>query len=99
MIEKLLTFGETNYTCWIAKKKIFQAGNTTIEHEDELSQEIVKDDLKNFQVWDYRNFIYDQTKNHEKQYNLMDQILEKSPKNYHLWSNRTRLVGIVKNFK
>lgn len=28
----------------------------------------------------------------------MDKILEESPKNYHLWSNRTRLVGIVGNY-
>lgn len=28
----------------------------------------------------------------------MDRILEESPKNYHAWSNRTKLVESVKNY-
>lgn len=66
MIEKLLTHGETNYTCWVVKKRILMAGQTTIQHQDSFSEEVLLDNLKNFQLWDYRNFIYDNTKDHEK---------------------------------
>ena len=43
MIEKLIPYGETNYTCWIAKKKVFEAGNTTIEHEDNYSAQLLEE--------------------------------------------------------
>ena len=99
LAEIVLSNLASNYNCWYVKRMCFEKGVLELETELTWSKEFLRENIKNFQGWEYRRFLVEQSKEVGDEFEYLDEVLESDEKNYHVWAYRVWLVQYSQQFE
>ncbi|CCH41018.1 hypothetical protein BN7_555 [Wickerhamomyces ciferrii] len=98
--QEAIKLNAAHYTVWQYRyHNIIELGKD-IEEELEWVEDIALDNIKNYQIWNYRQLLLkkQETPNPKKEFPLIQVMLDDDPKNYHVWSHRKWLVQFFNKY-
>ncbi|KAH3681005.1 hypothetical protein WICPIJ_008013 [Wickerhamomyces pijperi] len=84
-----------HYTVWQYRFKIVVALGKDLEKELDWLEEIALDNVKNYQIWNYRQLLIKklELKSMKRELPLLETMLDEDSKNYHVWGYRKWVVS------
>lgn len=83
-----------HYTVWQYRFRIVTALGKDLEKELDWLEDIALDNVKNYQIWNYRQLLIKQLhmKSMKRELPLLEAMLDEDSKNYHVWGYRKWVV-------
>ncbi|KAK9371192.1 hypothetical protein V1509DRAFT_613881 [Lipomyces kononenkoae] len=88
----LIFMNPAHYTVWAYRARLLFALKKDLEEELIWVEEVSRQFLKNYQIWNHREVIVDKYDNPIRELPFIEEMLELDSKNYHVWSYRQWLV-------
>ncbi|KAF2142236.1 uncharacterized protein K452DRAFT_199301, partial [Aplosporella prunicola CBS 121167] len=92
LTDTIIDANPAHYTVWLYRAKNILSLNKDLHAEIAWLNETALRNLKNYQIWHYRQTIVDKLDSAEGEQEFIASILAKDAKNYHVWSYRQWLV-------